>query len=384
MKKTTWVPLLSTILIAGQPAVQANASGPDEYNDSTADPQTTIIRDGAQPPTTGAEENFTGNVTIQPLFEANKEAPTVGGSVTFEEEARTAWHTHPTGQRLVITEGTGWVQEEGEPIQEVSEGDVVWFPPGVRHWHGASPDQSMTHLALTGVEDGENAEWQEQVTDEEYNAGVDEEALTEQEEQIVQVASYAATGEMDRLEESFHAALDAGLTINEVKEVLVQLYPYAGFPRSLNATELLMTVVQEREEEGIEDEEGPAANSLPQDADSITMGTEVQTELAGGPVEGPLFEFAPIMNDLLQSHLFGDIFARNILDHETRELVTIAALTNMEGTTSQLQSHFGMGMNAGLTEEQIEDVIGVFEEDIDQEKAAEARELWEETTENSE
>ena len=129
-----------------------------------------IIRSGAQPPTRGPAESFTGEVTIQPLFGAEDAAAYTGAAVTFTPGARTAWHTHPGGQRLVVTDGVGRTQQWGGPVEECRAGDVVWCPPGVKHWHGAGPDGPMTHLALTGVRDGQVVEWLEHVTDEDYNA----------------------------------------------------------------------------------------------------------------------------------------------------------------------------------------------------------------------
>jgi quercetin dioxygenase-like cupin family protein len=128
-----------------------------------------ITRSGSQPSAKGPAEYFTGNVRIAPLFPENDSAPYSGAYVTFQPGARTAWHTHPTGQRLIVTDGVGWVQEWGGPIEEVRAGDVVWFPPGVKHWHGASPTTAMTHIALTGVLDGKGVEWMEKVTDEQYD-----------------------------------------------------------------------------------------------------------------------------------------------------------------------------------------------------------------------
>jgi quercetin dioxygenase-like cupin family protein len=128
-----------------------------------------ITRGGSQPSAKGPAEYFTGNVRIAPLFPENDSAPYSGAYVTFQPGARTAWHTHPTGQRLIVTDGVGWVQEWGGPIEEVRAGDVVWFPPGVKHWHGASPTTAMTHIALTGVLDGKGVEWMEKVTDEQYD-----------------------------------------------------------------------------------------------------------------------------------------------------------------------------------------------------------------------
>jgi quercetin dioxygenase-like cupin family protein len=127
-----------------------------------------IQRVGAKPSTTGPAEWFTGAVRIDPLFTAPDPALVTGSSVTFEPGARTAWHTHPLGQTLVVIAGCGWACREGEPIQEIRPGDVVWFPPGEKHWHGASPTPSLTHIAIQERKDGKAVDWLEPVTDEQY------------------------------------------------------------------------------------------------------------------------------------------------------------------------------------------------------------------------
>ncbi|HZR78504.1 MAG TPA: cupin domain-containing protein [Chthoniobacterales bacterium] len=116
----------------------------------------------------GPADWFTGNVRIEPLFEAPEPARVRGASVTFEPGARTAWHTHPLGQTLIVTAGKGWVQREGEPVEEIHEGDVVWFAPDEKHWHGATPEESMTHIAIQEALAGKAVEWMEQVSDQQY------------------------------------------------------------------------------------------------------------------------------------------------------------------------------------------------------------------------
>jgi quercetin dioxygenase-like cupin family protein len=128
----------------------------------------TITRSGSQPSRPGPAENFTGSVRIDPLFSANPPSRASGGRVTFEPGARTAWHTHPLGQTLIVTAGSGWVQPWGRPTQEFREGDVVWIPPGQKHWHGATATTSMTHIAVQEYLDGKNVEWMEKVSDEQY------------------------------------------------------------------------------------------------------------------------------------------------------------------------------------------------------------------------
>ena len=130
-----------------------------------------IKRSGSQPSGKGPAEYFTGAVRIDPLFEAPDPARAVGASVTFEPGARTAWHSHPLGQTLIVTAGCGRVQRWGGPIEEIRPGDVIWFPPGEKHWHGATPTTAMTHIAIQERLDGKTADWMEKVSDEQYQAG---------------------------------------------------------------------------------------------------------------------------------------------------------------------------------------------------------------------
>jgi quercetin dioxygenase-like cupin family protein len=127
-----------------------------------------ITRAGTRPSGKGPADWFTGPVRIDPLFNAFDPARVQGASVTFEPGARTAWHTHPLGQTLIVTSGVGRAQREGGPIEEIRPGDVVWFPPGEKHWHGAAPGTAMTHIALQEVRDGRAVDWLEHVTDEQY------------------------------------------------------------------------------------------------------------------------------------------------------------------------------------------------------------------------
>jgi quercetin dioxygenase-like cupin family protein len=129
-----------------------------------------IKRSGSQPSNKGPADWFTGTVRIDPLFQAPDPARVACASVTFEPGARTAWHTHPLGQTLIVTSGVGWVQREGGPIEEIRPGDVVWFPPRLKHWHGASPTTAMTHIAIQEALDGKVVDWMEKVSDEQYHS----------------------------------------------------------------------------------------------------------------------------------------------------------------------------------------------------------------------
>ena len=130
-----------------------------------------IKRNGSRPSGRGPAEYFAGSVRIDPLFQPTDPARAFGASVTFEPGARTAWHTHPLGQTLIVTAGCGWAQREGGPIEEIRPGDVIWFSPGEKHWHGATSTTAMTHIAIQEQLGGKTVEWLEQVSDEQYHAG---------------------------------------------------------------------------------------------------------------------------------------------------------------------------------------------------------------------
>lgn len=127
-----------------------------------------IIRGGEQTSIAGSEQFFTGRVRIDPIWPADEHISASGALVTFEPGARSAWHTHPAGQRLVVSSGVGLTQEWGKPIQVVRPGDVVWCPPGVKHWHGAAPTTAMSHIAVTATLNGQNVDWMEKVSNEQY------------------------------------------------------------------------------------------------------------------------------------------------------------------------------------------------------------------------
>jgi quercetin dioxygenase-like cupin family protein len=129
-----------------------------------------VSPNGSRKSVMGPAANFTGTVIVDPLYAANEHLPQTGGLVTFAPAARSAWHTHPAGQVLIVTAGTGYVQEEGGAKREIKPGDVIWTPPGVKHWHGATPGSSMSHIAISNMRDGKNVDWLDKVTDEEYAA----------------------------------------------------------------------------------------------------------------------------------------------------------------------------------------------------------------------
>lgn len=187
--------------------------------------------------------------------------------------------------------------------------------------------------------------------------------LSASQQTIPLIAASMASSQMDKLNAALNQGLDAGLTINEAKEILVQLYAYTGFPRSLNALSELMKVVETRKQRGIKYVEGknPVA-PIPVGDELRRVGTANQTKISGAPVQGPLFDFAPVINQFLQSHLFGDIFARDNLNWQSRELATVGALAATPGVEAQLLSHTRASMRVGLTAAQLRQLAQVLRE----------------------
>lgn len=182
------------------------------------------------------------------------------------------------------------------------------------------------------------------------------ETLSKQQQAIIPIAAFTANGDLDKLKAALADGLDAGLTINEIKEILVHLYAYAGFPRTLNALSTFMKVLEERKGAGIEDVEGEAASPVPADLDRNEYGGKVRAKLSGleTDMSGAAWQlFSPVTDTFLKEHLFADLFARDVINHQDRELVTISALASMTGTEGQLAYHLGAAMNTGLTKEQM-------------------------------
>lgn len=203
------------------------------------------------------------------------------------------------------------------------------------------------------------------------------------EQAIIPIAAHTAAGEIDQLQASLNAGLDAGLTVNEIKEVLVQMYAYTGFPRSLNALGTFMKVLEERKAKGIKDTEGEAGKPIPADKSSLEIGHANQTKLIGQEVKGALFDFAPAVDEYLKAHLFGDIFERGVLSWKDREIATIAALANVKGLGSQLGSHYFISMNNGITPAQLQTFVGLMKQACGDEVAANAQQVLDQVLEAS-
>lgn len=332
-----------------------------------------------QPAAIGSADRFTGTVRITTPFSAPTPGRAGGGTVAFEAAARTAWHTHPLGQTLIVTQGVGLVQQAGQPARAMRVGDVVSIPANARHWHGAGPGGAMVHVAIAEKQDGQSVAWQEQVSDDDYqaawkSAGLQQAAATQpltrhypsadslsaRQRAIPLIAALTASSDMAQLDAALHQGLDAGLSISETKELLVQMYAYVGFPKSLNALGQLLKVVDARQQRGIQDAAGAEpSRAVATGEELVALGRRNQTEISGGPVQGPVMVFAPVINQFLQAHLFGDIFERDNLDWQSRELATVGALAATPGAEAQLRSHMLASLRLGLRASQLRELIQV-------------------------
>lgn len=200
-------------------------------------------------------------------------------------------------------------------------------------------------------------------------------SLNPRQQAIIAIAAFTADGNIDRLQPALSKGLDNGLTVTEIKEVMVQLYAYVGFPRSLNGLGAFMEVVAERKAQGMTDNAGKEASPVPPDFDRDRYGAKVRAKLAGleKDISGTKWQqFTPIVDTFLKEHLFADIFVRDVLNHQERELATIAALANLPGAEGQLFFHLGAAMNTGLSAKQLQDFVAVLGESVGEEQGRRA------------
>ncbi|MBA3997098.1 MAG: carboxymuconolactone decarboxylase [Candidatus Accumulibacter sp.] len=208
--------------------------------------------------------------------------------------------------------------------------------------------------------------------------------LTAKQQAILLIASFMAASDIPKLNIALNQGLDSGLSVSEAKETLVQLYAYTGFPRSLNALAELLKVVDARKQRGIQDAPGSEpSRAIPTGEALVVVGKANQTKISGTPVQGPVFDFAPVINQYLQAHLFGDIFERDNLDWQSRELATVGALAAMPGVEAQLRSHMRASLRVGLTTAQLTQLTRVLAERGDAGAAKRASEALAESLTNA-
>jgi len=201
-------------------------------------------------------------------------------------------------------------------------------------------------------------------------------ALDARQQNIVMISGLTATGDLEHLRTALNSGLDGGLTVNEIKDVLVQMYAYCGFPRSLNGINTFMTVLQERKQRGVKDVEGKTATPITNSGDKYERGRKTLETLTRQPQSRPakgFGEFSPAIDRYLKEHLFADIFDSDVLSHQQRELATISALAAMTGVEPQLESHISMGMNTGLNERELNQAFDLIEKSVNKKQAETAR-----------
>lgn len=331
--------------------------------------------------------HHTGDVWLNELSEADSDFDYNITLATFAVGAKLDWHAHPAGQQLLVLDGTGFYQERGEPVRIVKKGDVIKCEPGVEHWHAATPETGVTYLAITG---DEPTEWLEPVPEEEFNSieipsATTRFELSERLQGIIPIAALAARGDLDQLRHALHDGLEAGLTINEIKEVLVHVNAYAGFPRSIRALQTFMEVLDEREARGIIDELGPEASPIDDDRDKYERGVNTLYELTGADWSHPesgYGAFAPVIDRFLKEHLFADLFERDVLTYAERQLTTVSVLSSLDGLEPMLGSHLNICLNVGLKPGQLQHFVSIIESTLGEERAAAAQAVLDEVLEN--
>ena len=197
-------------------------------------------------------------------------------------------------------------------------------------------------------------------------------SLSPKQQRIITIAAYTAKGDLPKLAKELNAGLDAGLTVNETKEVLVHLYAYCGFPRSIRGLQTLMTVIEERKAKGISDEWGAEASPIKNERSKYERGKEVLGQLTGAPQDGPktgYSVFSPEIDVFLKEHLFADIFERDVLSYAERELVTISVLSSIGGVEPMLQGHLGISLNVGLRPDQLRQFVQIIESTVGRNEA---------------
>jgi 4-carboxymuconolactone decarboxylase len=371
---------------------------------ASAEAQTMVsTRGGSRAARPAPAENFTGSARVEMLFEALDPSNASGGSVTFEPGARTAWHSHPRGQILIITAGTGRVQRWGDAIEEIRSGDVVRIPAGEKHWHGASPQASMTHIAITEHRDGMAVQWMEKVSDEQYKGsplspeGTDRSAaqpqiesdqqpqparqpqgasrpsgpvqqriapglatltddvlfgdvwrrpeLSPRDRSLVTITVLIATGKPAQLAGHLGRALTNGVQPGEASGLLAHLAIYCGWPSAVSALEIYEQVYTARKVDTAALR--TAAPRLAAPASDAARAKAVNDEL--GAVAP---KFVQLTNDVV----FEDLWRRSDLSARDRNLVTIAALAAM-GDDEQLDPYLRRAIESGLTRAQITEAL---------------------------
>lgn len=315
--------------------------------------------------------NFTGDVWLSTVSkEDSLHLPMV--NVTFAPECINSWHYHMGGQVLVATAGTGYYQEKGKPARRLHAGDIVEIAPGTVHWHGADPDSWFAHLALRPNMANNETVWLQPVGEQEYREAVSNSliavsTLTARQQAIVAIASYTGRGDLEHLPSALTEGLEAGMTVNEIKEILVQAYAYCGFPRSLRAIQTFMQVLDKRKADGIVDVEGRTATAVKDKGDKYDRGATILEKLSGVNSSHPQSgygAFAPTIDRFLKEHLFADIFERDLLSYQDRELATVSFLAGVGNVEPMAFGHMSICLHLGITRQQLSALLDIVENNL--------------------
>ena len=342
----------------------------------------TITRSVSQPTRHAPAEYFTGSVRIDPLFETKDPSHTSGSYVTFEPGARSAWHTHPLGQTLIVTAGTGRVQRCGDPVEEIRPGDVVWIPPGQKHWHGASSETGMTHIAIQGEVGGKNVDWMEKVSEEEYKMDTHKSDalpamltlddvrmvapalerytqgvlfgdlwkrpdLSARDRSLITVAVLIARNDRTELSSHLNRALDNGVNASEISEVITHLAFYSGWANAMSAVAVAKDVFRAR---------GIGADQLPPAEGPLLPIDQASAARRAAFVEQSVGPVAPGVVQYTTDPLFHDLWLRPALAPRDRSLVTVSALV-ATGQVAQLPAHLNRAMDNGLTKAEASEAL---------------------------
>jgi 4-carboxymuconolactone decarboxylase len=342
----------------------------------------TIARSGSQPSRQATAEYFTGSVRIDPLFQAKEPSRTSGAYVSFEPSARSAWHTHPLGQILIVTAGTGWVQQERGEKQEIKPGDVIWTPPGVKHWHGATATTAMTHIAIQEELNGKNVDWMEKVSEEEYKMTATPKSdavsplltpeevrmvapalerytedalgdlwkrpgLSARDRSLITVAVLIARNQTTELPSHLNQALDNGVKASEISEVITHLAFYSGWANAMSAVAGAEDVFRAR---------GIGADQLPPARGPLLPIDEASEARRAAFVEQSVGPVAPGVVQYTSDPLFHDLWLRPALAPRDRSLVTVSTLV-ATGQVAQLSAHLNRAMDNGLTKAEASEAL---------------------------
>ncbi len=328
--------------------------------------------------------NFTGEVWLAPISQ-NDSLHLPAANVTFAPCCINSWHYHTGGQILVATAGIGYYQEMGKPARRLFPGDIVEVAPGTVHWHGAAPDSWFAHIALKPNVANNQTVWLEPVGKDAYEKAVQESmkpivSLTPRQQAIAAIGSYTGRGDLEHLPQAFEQGLEAGMTVNEIKEILVQSYAYCGFPRSLRAIQTFMKVLDERKAKGITDVVGRESSKVKSKGGKYDRGAAILKTLSGMDSAHPKTgygAFAPIIDKFLKEHLFADIFERDLLSYQDRELATVSFLAGVGGVEPMARGHMGICLHLGITKAQLSTLLDIVENNMGNQVANPLRKVLE-------